>query len=99
MKLLRISEQVSQSYQREFLLSGVNVTLPIIIMVGFAYIFYNLLFDIFSTLLPLENFEGGDLLIRHLGLQMEGLRGYAQLIRGKDLFHPSNKRTAESSLP
>lgn len=45
----------------------------------------------FTALVPLGNFEGGDLLIRQLGLRIEGLFGCAQFIRGKDLFHPINK--------
>ena len=52
----------------------------------------------FAALVPVGNFEGGDLLIRQLGLRIEGLSGCAQFIPGKDLFHPIDKRTADCSL-
>jgi hypothetical protein len=37
--------------------------------------------------------EGGDLLIRQLGLRVEDPSGCAQFIRGKDLFHSITKWT------
>ena len=47
----------------------------------------------FAALVPLGAFEGGDLLIRQLGLRIEGPSGCAQFIRGKDLFHSITKWT------
>jgi hypothetical protein len=46
----------------------------------------------FAALVPLGNFQGGNLLIRQLGLRIEGPSGCAQFMR-KELFHSIAKWT------
>ncbi|KAH9999724.1 hypothetical protein F4779DRAFT_635797, partial [Xylariaceae sp. FL0662B] len=46
-----------------------------------------------AGLAPLGDFQGGDLLLRELGLQIESKSGCVQLIRGRELRHSITKWT------